>query len=244
MDAISPECITHVRYLGTGRYHTSAEVVNTAPYLLCVRKVNLLSPEQKAILDATGCANKGRDNSAFSGKGSGNTNRLRYKCEMCDNWTDYGDCPYAAKCDFFHKGPDDNLPWWPHEAKLDFWLTRQGEDASPAVISDDEEAPPGVKVERHPEDVVMGDDNLGVNLVPDHDVLAASSGAPAAGTAASSSSGQPTRSGGADNRAGSGDPPARRPRRSRSASNKVPEGRSRRVNLSDSGSDQEPTSLV
>jgi len=182
MDAIGAECITHVRYVGTGRYHTAKEVVNTAPYLLCVRKVDSLTRKQKVILDNTGCANKGRDNGPFAHKGSGKTKAARFKCEMCENWTDFGDCRYADKCDFFHKGPDDNLPWWPHEAKLHHWLRLQGERGlgytEAAVISDEEEEhSDAAKAEALSEDVDMGDQD---NLAPDHDPLAASSGGAAA----------------------------------------------------------------
>ena len=237
MDTIGVSCITHVRYVGMGRYYTAKEVVNTAPYLLCVRKVDELTRKQKAILDNTGCANKGRDNGPFARKGSGKTKEARYKCEMCENWTDFGDCRYADKCDFFHKGPDDILPWWPHEAKLHHWLRLQGERglgyAEAAVISDEEEEhSDAANAEALSEDVVMGGQG---NLAPDCDPLAASSGGAAAGAAAGSG-------GSADNL-----PPARRSGRSRSASNKIRRrpAAHRGVNLSDSeSSDQDRAPLV
>ena len=133
---------------------------------------------------------------------------------MCDNWSDLGRCHHGTRCDYFHKGPDDNLPWWPHEAKLHHWLRQQGERGlgylaytEAAVISDEEEEhSDAAKAEALSEDVDMGDQD---NLAPDHDPLAASSGGAAAGAAAGSG-------GSADNL-----PPARRSGRSRSASNKI-----------------------
>ena len=100
--------------------------------------MDLLTRTQRTILDASGCANKGRDNSDYAVKGSGKCGARRYKCEMCDNWSDLGRCHHGTRCDYFHKGPDDNLPWWPHEAKLDFWMASQVEDVNP----EEEEAPP------------------------------------------------------------------------------------------------------
>ena len=136
---------------------------------------------------------------------------------MCDNWTNNGQCKYGERCDFFHPGPDDHLPYWPHEAKLAFYMDLDN-------VPDDTLA---ALKEEPTEDVDMGP--------------AAPSGSAASSSGAPPASAPVVEAAPVDKPAAG--PVARRGRRSRSASNKV-SGRRGLVSLSDTGSDKEPATIV
>ena len=100
-------------------------IVNTALYLLSVRKVNELSHDQRRRLEATGCHNKGATNVDAWNLTDRRTNAARYKVEVCAHHnpiTGKG-CPNGPYCGFFHEPQDrPHCAYWPHDIKVANYL--------------------------------------------------------------------------------------------------------------------------